>query len=97
MIYQGKLLGRDGERDVEISWDSLTGEFDGKDADIVAEFVEATLDDGYVELLPCLKHRFTCEPLTPEEIGSILAQLWIVDGIFPQLEADPSYPDEAVS
>jgi hypothetical protein len=97
MIYQGRLIGRDGERDVEIAWDSDTGEFSGKDGEAVARFVSATHRSGYVELIPCLKHRFKSDKLTPEEVGSILLQLWDVRGIFPLIDFDPSIPNGAVS
>ena len=97
MIYSGVLPSRGSGRALDIIWDSDTGEFTGRDADRAERFVSGAVEDGYIELLPTLKHPLSGEPLTAAEIGSILNELWIVDDVFPQLDFDSDYPEGAVS
>lgn len=97
MIYQGVLRSRGEWADIDIQWDSDTGEFAGPDAETAEQMVELAQGDGYIELMPCVHHPLTGEALTAEEVGSILNSSWQAAAVFPLVEPDTDLPENAVS
>ncbi|MDO6747193.1 hypothetical protein [Gilvimarinus sp. 1_MG-2023] len=97
MIYKGILQPREAVKPLSIAWNSETGEFTGVDAQRAQAFVDTVVEDGYVEVLPCLNHHFNGEMLTAEEVGTILNVMWFAGEVFPLLQPDNDIPEGVVS
>lgn len=96
MIYKFNSIkshDRTPPLDVTFTWNSDTGVFQGPDADYVEDLVDRMLQQGYVNVAPCMNIRFSDDHVTPEMLGTILANYWDIADILPSITYDYSIPE----